>query len=75
MSAADPHSVRNLARARFVLEEAEALNIRFEVRGGKLEVSYPLSLLDASWHSLRFGIVVNGWMIAELVLVRDGGVS
>jgi hypothetical protein len=68
---ADQYFVRARARAAFVVEEAEAADIRFSVHDGTLEVDYPRSLPREAWHSFQFAIVLNREEIAKIILDRE----
>jgi hypothetical protein len=72
---ADQYLVRACARAAFVIEEAEAADIRFAVRDGSLDVDYPVSLPRSTWRSFRLAIVLNRVEIARIILERKGAAT
>jgi hypothetical protein len=71
---AEQYFVRARARAAFVVEEAEATDIRFSVHDGTLEVDYPRLLPRETWHSFQFAIVLNREEIAKIILARESAV-
>lgn len=70
----DHDFIRLMARAHFVIEEAQRHGITFAIENGKLAVEYPLSIEPRFWRQLQDAILDNRQVIANFVYSRERGI-